>query len=81
VSRPDSPRGLYQPAGRHRPWQCLRGSRFCLPEQRHRVTTSVPLNSAHGSRPTTEVFIDPTPAKRVRVWFEERTGQREYHPE
>ena len=32
-------------------------------------------------RPTTEVFIDPETGQRMRVWFDDRTGQREYHPE
>ena len=34
-----------------------------------------------GARPTTEVFIDPETGQRMRVWFDERTGQREYHPD
>ncbi|MGA8015162.1 MAG: hypothetical protein WCB85_04510 [Candidatus Dormiibacterota bacterium] len=34
-----------------------------------------------GARPTAEVFIDPETGRPVRVWFDERTGQREYHPE
>ena len=36
---------------------------------------------AGGARPTTEVFIDPESGQRMRVWFDDRTGQREYHPE
>ena len=36
---------------------------------------------ARGARPTTEVFIDPETGQRMRVWFDDRTGQREYHPE
>ncbi|HAW10706.1 MAG: hypothetical protein ABSC16_07880 [Candidatus Dormibacteria bacterium] len=36
---------------------------------------------AGGARPTTEVFIDPETGQRMRVWFDDRTGQREYHPE
>lgn len=39
-----------------------------------------PRNSA-GAHPTAEVFIDPETGRPVRVWFDERTGQREYHPE
>ncbi|HWF57648.1 MAG TPA: hypothetical protein VG520_04785 [Candidatus Dormibacteraeota bacterium] len=36
---------------------------------------------SEGARPTTEVFIDPDTGQRMRVWFDERTGQREYHSE
>ena len=36
---------------------------------------------AGGARPTTEVFIDPESGQRMRVWFDDRTGQREYRPE
>jgi len=36
---------------------------------------------AGGARPTTEVFIDPETGQRMRVWFDDRTGHREYHPE
>jgi hypothetical protein len=34
-----------------------------------------------GARPTTEVFIDPATGRRMRVWYDDRTGQREYRPE
>jgi hypothetical protein len=34
-----------------------------------------------GTRPTTEVFIDPETGRRMRVWCDDRTGRREYHPE
>ena len=33
------------------------------------------------ARPTAEVFIDPETGQRMRVWFDDRTGQREYRPE
>jgi hypothetical protein len=33
------------------------------------------------ARPTAEVFIDPDTGQRMRVWFDDRTGQREYRPE
>ncbi len=33
------------------------------------------------SRPTDEVFIDPTTGQRMRVWYNPATGRREYHPE
>ena len=38
-------------------------------------------SAASGARPTTEVFIDPETGQRTRVWFDDRTGQREYRPE
>ena len=34
--------------------------------------------SATGLRPTTEVFIDPTTGKRMRVHENPATGEREY---
>jgi len=34
-----------------------------------------------GARPTDEVFNDPTTGQRMRVWYDEKTGQREYRPE
>ncbi len=37
--------------------------------------------SVAGARPTAEVFIDPETGRRMRVWFDDRTGQREYRPE
>ncbi|HXZ99350.1 MAG TPA: hypothetical protein VEK76_03290 [Candidatus Binatia bacterium] len=36
---------------------------------------------AVGFRPTTEVFINPETGQRVRVWYDDRTGAREYRPE
>jgi hypothetical protein len=33
------------------------------------------------SQPTNEVFIDPTSGQRMRVWYNQATGRREYHPE
>jgi hypothetical protein len=33
------------------------------------------------SKPTSEVFIDPASGKRMRVWYDPATGQREYRPE
>jgi hypothetical protein len=32
-------------------------------------------------RPTAEVFIDPETGRQMRVWFDDRTGRREYRPE
>ncbi|HVA21346.1 MAG TPA: hypothetical protein VNN74_04540 [Candidatus Micrarchaeia archaeon] len=34
-----------------------------------------------GAQPTGEVFIDPDSGRRVRVWYDAQTGQREYRPE
>jgi len=31
------------------------------------------------SQPTSEVFIDPTTGKSMRVWYNASTGEREYH--
>jgi hypothetical protein len=48
------------------------------------------LDRYHGSRrstsgdtaqPTDEVFIDPDSGRRVRVWYDQRSGKREYRPE
>ena len=33
------------------------------------------------SQPTGEVFTDPSTGKRMRVWYDASTGQREYRPE
>jgi hypothetical protein len=30
---------------------------------------------------TDEVFIDPETDRRMRVWYDPKTGQREYRPE
>jgi hypothetical protein len=32
-------------------------------------------------QPTSEVFIDPTTDERTRVWYNPKTGQREYRAE
>jgi hypothetical protein len=34
-----------------------------------------------GARPTAEIFIDPETGRRMRVWFDDQTGQRDYRPE
>jgi hypothetical protein len=34
-----------------------------------------------GSEPTGEVFADPTTGKRMRVWYDPATGDREYRAE
>jgi hypothetical protein len=33
------------------------------------------------AKPTGEVFIDPETGRRMRVWYDEASGRREYRPE
>ncbi len=33
------------------------------------------------SQPTGEVFIDPETGQRMRVWYNSKTGEREYRPD
>lgn len=33
------------------------------------------------SRPTSEMFIDPETGRRMRVWYESRSGERTYRQE
>lgn len=33
------------------------------------------------AQPTGEVFMDPSTGKPMRVWYNPKTGQREYRPE
>jgi hypothetical protein len=33
---------------------------------------------ASTAQPTDEVFVDPQSGKRMRVWYDPATGQREY---
>jgi hypothetical protein len=33
------------------------------------------------AQPTDEVFVDSDTGKRMRVWYDPKTGQREYRPE
>jgi hypothetical protein len=33
------------------------------------------------SQPTAEVFLDPETGRRMRVWYDPKTGQRDYRPE
>ena len=49
--------------------------------ERYRGTRSRAPGGVSGARPTSEVFIDPETGRLMRVWFDERTGQREYRPE
>jgi hypothetical protein len=34
-----------------------------------------------GAQPTAAIFIDPETGRRMRVWFDARTGERDYRPE
>jgi hypothetical protein len=40
-----------------------------------------PADGTTGAQPTDEVFVDPQSGKRMRVWYNPATGQREYRPE
>jgi hypothetical protein len=31
--------------------------------------------------PTDEIFIDPASGRRMRVWYDAKTGQRDYRPD
>jgi hypothetical protein len=33
------------------------------------------------AQPTDEVFIDPETGRTMRVWYDQRSGEREYRPE
>jgi hypothetical protein len=33
------------------------------------------------SQPTNEAFIDPDTGRKMRVWYDPSTGQRDYRPE
>jgi hypothetical protein len=37
--------------------------------------------SSGGAAPTDEVFIDPETGRRMRVWYDAASGQRDYRPE
>jgi hypothetical protein len=47
---------------------------------RYRGSRKSSANGA-GPKPTTEVFIDPSTGRRMRVWYDAKTGDREYRPE
>ncbi len=42
---------------------------------------STDAGTGTGSEPTGEVFIDPATGKRMRVWYDPATGDREYRAE
>ncbi len=46
---------------------------------RYRGNRKITRNS--GAKPTDEVFIDPENGRRMRVWYDRGTGQRDYRPE
>lgn len=37
--------------------------------------------TGESSQPTSEVFTDPATGKAMRVWYDTRTGEREYRPD
>lgn len=41
-----------------------------------RKTTAV-----SAARPTDEVFVDPETGRKMRVWYDEKSGRREYRPD
>jgi len=49
-------------------WDRYRGNR----------TSAAPSD---GAQPTSEAFIDPDTGRRMRVWYDPKTGQRDYRPE
>ena len=40
-----------------------------------------PAGADGASQPTSEAFIDPDTGRRMRVWYDPSTGQRDYRPE
>ncbi|MGC1183983.1 MAG: hypothetical protein WBA31_02375 [Candidatus Dormiibacterota bacterium] len=38
-------------------------------------------STGSAAQPTDEIFLDPDTGQRMRVWFDAKTGQREYRPE
>ena len=37
--------------------------------------------TAGEATPTDEVFLDPETGRKMRVWYDQRSGKREYRPE
>ena len=37
--------------------------------------------TANATQPTDEVFIDPETGRKMRVWYDQDCGKREYRPE
>jgi hypothetical protein len=42
---------------------------------------AAPGAGADAAQPTAEAFIDPDTGRRMRVWYDPTTGQRDYRPE
>ena len=40
-----------------------------------------PAAADGAAQPTSEAFIDPDTGRRMRVWYDPSTGQRDYRPE
>ena len=40
-----------------------------------------PADAGGDAQPTSEAFIDPDTGRRMRVWYDPSTGQRDYRPE
>jgi hypothetical protein len=38
-------------------------------------------STSGSAQPTDEVFIDPETGVKMRVWYDQRSGKREYRPE
>ena len=36
---------------------------------------------SESAQPTDEVFVDPASGKQMRVWYDAKTGEREYRPD
>ncbi|HEX9635363.1 MAG TPA: hypothetical protein VGB34_07785 [Candidatus Limnocylindria bacterium] len=49
--------------------------------QRYGASPEERAAGAKGSRPTDEVFVDPTTGQRMRVWIDTESGERSYRPE
>ena len=39
------------------------------------------VSNDSAAQPTSEVFVDPDTGRRMRVWYDPATGQRDYRPE
>ena len=37
--------------------------------------------NGNSAQPTDEVFIDPESGRRMRVWYDQQSGKRDYRPE
>jgi hypothetical protein len=46
-----------------------------------RYRSSRKSTSGSAAQPTDEVFIDPETGRKMRVWYDQRSGKREYRPE